>query len=357
MTLTTIGMFLLGLIVLLVGAEALVRGASKLALDLGISPLVVGLTVVAFGTSAPELVVSVHAALTGASDIALGNVVGSNICNILLILGVSSLIRPLHVAPQLIRLDVPIMIALSLLLLLMSLDGSVSEIEGSFLVLLLIGYTSFSVMKSKQENVVVRETIEQELKSHVAAGSVGRQFILVALGLGMLILGGHWLVDAAIAIAKAYQVSDLVIALTVVAVGTSFPELATSVIASIKGERDIAIGNIIGSNIFNILAVLGTAAAVSSTGVPVAPAALSFDLPVMVVVAFCCLPIFFTGLQISRWEGALFLFYYTAYTVFLVLTATSHHALPVYSFLMLSFVIPLTVVTLIVVTGRTLKGL
>lgn len=346
-------LLVLGLVLLVVGAEALVRGASRSAAMVGISPLIIGLTVVAYGTSSPELVVSIQSAIAGEPDIALGNVVGSNIFNVLTILGISALIAPLIVAQQLVRLDVPIMIGVSVLTLLLGLDGSIDRPDGVLLFMGGVGYTVFLIYQSRQEKDAavqaeyLREYGERPLQS-LQLWLLNLGYILV--GLALLVVGSRWLVEGAIAIAKALGVSELVIGLTIVAAGTSLPELATSVIASLRGERDIAVGNVIGSNIFNILAVLGLAGIFAPNGIPVAPAALKFDIPVMIAVASACLPIFFTGNVIARWEGCIFLAYFGAYTTYLLMASTQHAILPIFSTVMIAFVIPITVLTLLVIT-------
>jgi cation:H+ antiporter len=352
----TLLFFLLGLVTLVAGAELLVRGASKLAISVGISPLVVGLTVVAFGTSAPEVAVSVGAVLEGKTDIAVGNVVGSNIFNVLFILGISALITPLIVNAQIIRQEVPIMIGASLILLAFILDGSLSRWESGFLLALLVAYTVFLVVQSRRETAATKDEYEESMPakggwdSHWAV-----QILLVAGGLALLVLGANWLVDSAVAFAKAMGVSDLVIALTIVAAGTSMPEVATSITAAIKGERDIAVGNVIGSNTFNILGCLGVSGLVSAGGLSIAPAVTNFDIWVMLAVAVACLPVFMTGREIARWEGFVFLAYYAAYTAYLILAAQQHDALGKYSAVMMSFVIPITVVTILVVMLRPAK--
>ncbi|MCB8745532.1 calcium/sodium antiporter [Rhodoferax sp. U2-2l] len=345
-------LFIAGLAALIVGADVLVRGASRLALSLGISPLVVGLTVVAFGTSAPEVAVSVGAVLDGKTDLALGNVVGSNIFNVLFILGLSALIVPLVVNIQLIRQEVPIMLGASLLLLLLSLDGRLSWNDGVLLLISLAAYTSFLVVQSRRESQAAQDEYTQEFAAKSPAGwldQVWVQLLLIAAGLALLVLGSDWLVQAAVTLAKSLGVSDLVIALTIVAAGTSMPEVATSIVAAIKGERDIAVGNVVGSNIFNALGCMGLASLVSGqTGLVVPAAALSFDLWVMVAVALACVRVFMTGRVIARWEGVVFLGYYAVYVTYLVLAAQQHGALGAFSTALLSFVLPLTVVALVV---------
>ena len=352
----TLLMFFAGLALLVLGADLLVRGASKLALSFGISPLVVGLTVVAFGTSAPEVAVSVGAALDGQTDIALGNVVGSNIFNVLFILGASALITPLFVNGQLIRQEVPIMLGVSLLLLLLSLDGRLGLWDGALLFGLVIAYTAFLIVQSRKQTRAAEAEYAAESKPAAPGAWDSKlpvQIALIAAGLVGLVLGSEWLVGAAVEFAKAIGVSELVIGLTIVAAGTSMPEVATSITAAIKGERDIAVGNVIGSNTFNILGCLGVSSLVSGTaGLDVPPAVLGFDIWVMLAVALACLPVFMTGREIARWEGFLFIAYYGAYVLYLILAAQRHAALPLFSSAMLSFVIPLTLVTLVVLVIR-----
>ena len=350
---TTLLLFLGGLVLLIVGAEALVRGASRLALSLGISPLVVGLTIVAFGTSSPEVAVSVGAALEGRTDIAVGNVVGSNIFNVLFILGVSAMITPLLVNAQIIRQEVPIMIGASLLLVAFGLDGRLSFLDAALLFSLLVAYTVFLIVQSRRQTQATKDEYAGEVDRRGGLESkLPVQIVLIVVGLAMLVLGSNWLVEAATIFAKALGVSDLVIGLTIVAAGTSMPEVATSIMAAIRKERDIAIGNVVGSNVFNILGCLGLAGMVAPDGLPLAQSLLNFDLWVMLAVAFACLPVFMTGREIARWEGAVFLLYYVAYTAYLILASQQHDALPVFSTVMLSFVIPITVITLIVVMLR-----
>jgi cation:H+ antiporter len=347
--------FVLGLVVLVVGAELLVRGASRLAAAVGISPLIIGLTVVAFGTSAPEMAVSVRSALSGegGADIAIGNVVGSNIFNILFILGLSAAIAPLVVSQRLVRFDVPLMIGVSVLLLLLALDGRLDRLDGAVLFGGIVAYTIFAIVQGRRESKAVADEYAGEF-SEAPGKPAGLALNLgyIVAGLALLILGAHWLVESAIAMARAFGVNELVIGLTIVAAGTSLPEVATSVMASIKGERDIAVGNVVGSNLFNILCVLGLSSLVAPDGINVAPSALHFDIPIMIAVAFACLPIFFTGYAIARWEGLLFLGYYVLYTVFLVAAAVKYPALQSVTTGILAFIVPLTVVTLAVTLWR-----
>jgi len=348
--------FLAGLAALVVGAELLVRGASKLALSFGISPLVVGLTIVAFGTSAPEVAVSVGAVLDGRTDIAIGNVVGSNIFNVLFILGVSALIVPLVVNIQLIRQEVPIMVGASVLLLALGLDGTLSWLDGAVLFALLVAYTVFLVVQSRRETKAAQDEFAQEVQPAAQGAWDSKlpvQLALIAAGLVALVLGSEWLVTASVSFAKAMGVSDLVIGLTIVAAGTSMPEVATSITAAIKGERDIAVGNVVGSNTFNILGCLGISGLVSGeAGLAMSQALMNFDIWVMLAVALACLPVFLTGREIARWEGGVFIVYYAAYVTYLILAAQQHALLGTFSTAMMSFVVPITVVSLIVAVIR-----
>lgn len=357
MTAGTLLLFVLGGVLLIGGAELLVRGASRLAIAAGISPLVVGLTVVAFGTSSPELAVTVGSSYAGQADLALGNVIGSNIFNVLFILGISALIAPLVVAQQLVRLDVPVMIGASLLALVMALDGQIGRIDGVLLFAGAATYTLFLIRQSRRESAGVRGEYDEAFGGEERGGSSPvLNVVLVFAGLGLLVLGAQWLVEAAVTTATALGVSELVIGLTVVAAGTSLPEVATSILATVRGERDIAVGNVVGSNIFNILAVLGLGSIVAPAGVPVSSGALTFDIPVMIAVAIATLPIFFSGYVIARWEGALFLGYYVAYTVYLVLDSAGHAAAAAVGTAMTWFVLPLTALTLVVVMVRALRA-
>jgi cation:H+ antiporter len=348
-------LFAIGLVALIGGAELLVRGASRLALALGISPLVIGLTVVAYGTSSPEVAVSVGAALSGKVDLAVGNVVGSNIFNVLFILGVAALITPLVVAQQLIRQEVPLMIGVSLLLLVFAADSVLSYVEAGILFAGIVVYTVFVVRQSRAEtSAAVKQEYDAEFSGRRQAGR-GSTLInvgLVVAGLALLVIGSGWLVDGAIAFARHFGISEAVIGLTIVAAGTSLPEVASSIIAALRGERDIAVGNVIGSNIFNILGCLGLSGLVAAAPLTIAPSILAFDLPVMLAVAVACLPIFMTGATVARWEGGVFLAYYVAYTAYLILATAQHDSLPLYSSVMIGFVVPLTVITLTVVAVR-----
>jgi cation:H+ antiporter len=317
-----------GLAVLTAGAELLVRGAVAVAAAMRISPLVIGLTVVAFGTSAPELVVSLRSALAGQGEIAIGNVIGSNIFNILVILGLSAMIVPLRVDRQLIRLDVPLMIAISIAVYGMSLDGRLDRLEGALLAAGLVAYTVWSIRKSRQENndeVIGEYASEFAEKTPSTPAQTLLNLVLVAVGLGMLVVGADLFVDSAVVLARRWGFSELVIGLTIVAAGTSLPEVATSVVAALKGERDIAVGNVVGSNLFNMMCVLGFTGLFAPDGIPVGTEAMTQDLPVMVLVALACLPVFFISHTIERWEGLVLLAFYGLYTTALICEVQNHH--------------------------------
>ena len=342
MTLSNITFLILGLVLLIGGAEYLVRGAARLASAAGVSSLVVGLTVVAFGTSSPELAVSVVSAFKGQADLAMGNVVGSNIFNVLFILGLSALIIPLVVAQQLVRFDVPLMIGVSFLLLLLGLDGKIGRFDGILLFGGVLAYTVFLIRQSRKESSAeVKAEYEEEFGNAKDGPGWLKNISLVIVGLVGLVIGSKWLVDSAVSIAHAFGVSELIIGLTIVAAGTSMPEVATSVVAALRGERDIAVGNVVGSNIFNILSVIGLSSIVSPSGVAVSPAALRFDIPVMIAVAVACLPVFFAGYRITRLNGAVFLFFYAAYLVYLIFSAMQHKAFGIYQTALFHYALPL----------------
>jgi cation:H+ antiporter len=305
-----------GSIGLFIGAEGLVRGASSLAIRLGISPLVVGLTVVAFATSSPELVVSIKAAIEGNPGIVVGNVVGSNICNIALILGVAAMISPMSVKSQVIKREIPIMIIVSVILLLILLDDTITRVEGVFLVIGIITYIILGYkysIKDKDNEEVIKEFEEIIPKSPY---KVWQSLVLMLVGLGLLVFGSNLFVDGAVAIAEKFGVSQAVIGLTIVALGTSLPELTTSIVASFKNENDIAIGNAVGSNVFNILSILGISSLISpisNTGITMV------DLSIMMFFTILILPLSKTKFTLRRWEGALLFCGYVTYVIYLVI--------------------------------------
>ena len=341
---------LAGLALLVAGGESLVRGASTLAGRAGISPLVIGLVVVSAATSAPELAVTVGSVLNGEPDLAIGNVVGSNIANILLILGLAAVISPLVIKRQLVRFDIPVMLVASGLLLLFTLDGRLDPMEGALLLFLLTLHTIASVYFGKKVHAVP-ELEPVELPLNAKPVSLPLAIALLILGVALLVLGSQFLVTGAVSMATDLGVSSLVIGLTVVAIGTSLPELATSIVAIRKGETDMAVGNVVGSNLFNIGLVLGLPALMFGEGLPVAGGAIAIDLPLMLAAAVALLPIAFTGFVIARWEGWLFLFLYISYLMYLVLDTTAHDSAQAFSNAMLWLVGPLLAATLIAVTA------
>jgi cation:H+ antiporter len=312
----------LGGVALVLGAHWLVLGASKLAVGVGISPLVIGLTVVAFGTSAPELAVSVASAATDAPEIAIGNVVGSNIFNILLILGCSAVITPLIIASRLVRLDIPLMVLASLVTWWFCADGDIGRWEGAGFFGALIVYTVWLVRSgdTAEEEISINENDSQNIPPW--RQSKVFQIGLIIVGLASLVAGSQMMVSGAVSIAEYLGISAAVIGLTIVAGGTSLPELATSVIAARAGQRDIAVGNVIGSNLFNLLGVLGLSAIVSHDGLPVAATFLRLDIPVMVLVSVILLPMAIRGRRIGRAAGGFLLVGYVVYVIWMVRAAT-----------------------------------
>ncbi len=307
-------MALLGLVggslFLYFGAEGLVKGSSSVAIKKGITPLVVGLTIVSFGTSSPELVVSISAALRGNAALAFGNVVGSNICNIALILGVAALIRPIKVNLKVIKTDILIMIGVTVLLIVLVLDNSISRFDGAILVIGIIAYNIFTMKMAKKEKKDSEKYGEVKEKTWL-------DFLLILGGLIILVVGANLFLSGAINIAKMLGASDVIIGLTIVALGTSLPELATSVVAAIKDQGDISIGNAIGSNIFNILAVLGIAALIRPIMLVGADAFNTVDIGVMLLVSIILLPLAWSKLELSRLEGLFLLVIYFGYIYYI----------------------------------------
>lgn len=340
-----------GLVLLLLGAELLVRGASHLARNFGISSLVVGLTIIGFATSSPEIAVGVHAAMTGNGGVSLGNVVGSNIFNVLVVLGAAALAGPLIVSRQLVIWDVPVMIGLSVIAFLFSADMQIGWVDSFFFLVGLILYIWFSIHVSRRD---------PESRSEMEGEKVDPRWwlnlIFALVGLAMLVGGAELLVYGAVQMATAFAISEGLIGLTIVAIGTSLPEVATSIVASLKGERDIAVGNVVGSNIWNILAVLGVGGLAAGGQLEVYDSFVRFDLPVMLAVAFSCLPIFLVGHRIERWEGALFLGGYVLYMTYLVLDLVKSPLTDEYSYVILQYVLPLTIAFVLIKAYRTSRG-
>ncbi|WP_095169329.1 calcium/sodium antiporter [Pseudomonas sp. Irchel 3H3] len=303
---------LCALLLLVAGAELLVRAAVRLAAHLRVRPLVIGLSMVAFGSSAPQMAVSLQAALGQSSDIAVGSVIGSNIFNILVTLGLSALIIPLRVARQLVRLDIPLLIGASLLVFALAWNEQLSALDGGVLLAALALYLGLLWRQSRPTARPSRPTADAPRTPWLSS------VLLMLAGLGLLVFAGHLLLDATVALASELGLSERIIGLTVVAVSTSLPQLATSLIAALRGQRDIAVGNVIGGNLFNLLGVLGITALLAPVPLSVSPNALDFDLPVMLGVTLLCLPVFYSGYRITRAEGLLFLALYLAYGLHVV---------------------------------------
>lgn len=304
-----------GVAVLYFGAEWLVRGSARLAAAMGVHPIVVGLTVVSFGTSAPELVVSLVAALDGKGDIAVGNVLGSNLANIGLILGLTALVKPINVDARLLRREVPLMLAITLILYPLILDHGLGRLDGFGLVCVLVIYLVLMFKRGGGPEPQLLEEIGVTVEA-TRPGPRLRDLTLVLAGCLALVLGARAIVTSAQTIAEALGISQLVIGLTVIAIGTSLPELATSVVAALRGQSDIAIGNVIGSNIFNVAAILGITASV--TPIAVNPSVLTRELPAVLFLSFLAWPLSRTDFQIKRWEAALLLGVYVALGLWLV---------------------------------------
>lgn len=336
-------LLLLGVMLLYLGAEILVRHASEFAAILGISKLIVGLTIVAYGTSTPELMVNIVASINNSTDIAVGNIVGSNIFNILFVLGASAIICPLAVHRQIIRLDVPIMIGVSALLWLIAFSRVLYFWTGILLLTGIIAYTLFVIDYSKKHSHV---DVAQKKQKQIDKKRLCTHLAWITLSLGVLTVGSECLVNGAIRLARIWGVSELIISLTIIAAGTGLPELATSILAAIRGHKEIAVGNIVGSNIYNILAILGISTILAPAGLPISNSVLWIDLPVMVGAAVACFPIFTTGHTIYRWEGCVLVFYYFLYVTHLILEATHHPFFTHFQDVVYIFLLPLTFIAL-----------
>ena len=323
-----------GLFLLIVGAELMVRAAVRLAARLHVRPLIIGLTIVALGSSAPQMAVSLQATLTHNPDIAVGSVIGSSIFNILVTLGLSALIIPLRVSRQLVRLDIPLMIGASLLVFVLAWNEQIGRFDGVLLLAALALYLSLLLRQSRHS---ARPHSQLPQAPQVPWFS---SLLMIVVGLALLVFAGHLLLGAAVAVATDLGFSERVIGLTVVAVGTSLPELATSLIAALRGQRDIAVGNVIGANLFNLLGVLGVTALIAPTPLSVSPNALDFDLPVMLGVAALCLPVFYSGYRVTRAEGLLLLGLYAAYGLHVVSFTTGMPLAGKLEKLMLFYVLP-----------------
>ncbi|CAN5610518.1 calcium/sodium antiporter [soil metagenome] len=313
----SLGLIVVGLALLLVGAEGVVRGASALAIRFGFSPLIVGLTVVAFGTSSPELFISVDAAMRGAGGFAIGNVVGSNIANLALIAGVAAVIWPITIDRRLLRRDLPLVVAISILLAILLADGVLGRMEGAILTFGIIAYLVFTVRAAHRRRRAQPDPTELARLQEVDLPTrpLWMDSVFVGLGLGLLVFGSQLLTSGGLALATHLGVSQAVVGLTVIAFGTSLPELATTLVAGFRGEGELAIGNAVGSNIFNILGVLGPAALIQPM---VAEGVGAVPLGIMVGIAFLAMFLMWTGSRLARWEGALLVGLYVVYVGFMV---------------------------------------
>lgn len=347
-----------GLLLVVAGAELLVRGATRLAAAFQVPPLLVGLTVVAYGTSAPEFAASIGAAAGGSGALALGNVLGSNVFNVLFILGLSALIAPLTASAQLVRFDVPLLVGVSALAWALANDGALGRGDGWALVAVAVLYTGVIVYLAQRRPALAAGPEVPAAHELPASGALPGRLLDVArilVGLVGLGFGARFLVDGSVTLARGAGISELVIGATLVAAGTSLPEVAASLVAAVRGQRDLAVGNVVGSNLINLLGVLGVSALVAPGALAVPAGALSFDFAVATFVAVACLPVFFTGARIARWEGALFLAFYLAYVAYLLLRAGEHAATPAFVDAMVYFALPLTALTLVASIWRDLR--
>ena len=320
------GQFVVGLLAVIGGAELVVRGGSRIAARFGISPMVIGVTVVAVGTSAPELAIGVDAALRGSGSLAVGNIAGTNTLNLLFILGLVALLQPVRLHSQTLKLDMPMIVGASVLMFLLAADGRLNRLDGGLLLLLGAVYTVLIVRAARRETAVIRTEFAREYatpKRELAspAGLV-RDSVWLLAGLAVIVVGADWLVDGAVEIARGFGVSETVIGLTIVAIGTSAPELVTAIVATLRKERDIAVGNLLGTTVFNIVFILGAIALIPADGIEVEAPLIAVDIPVMLAAAIVCVPVFLTARRIRRLEGAAFMAAYLVYLTYLLIART-----------------------------------
>lgn len=315
---------LAGLLVLVVGAELLTRSGTDLARRLGVPPIVIGLTIVAVGTSAPELAVGIEATIQGSGALAVGNIAGTNTVNLLLILGLSALLEPLRVHLRTLKLDLPAMNAAAVALLVMAWDGVLTRWDGLVLVIAGTAYTWGVVVSARRERGLVRSQFAREFDGGTRPGREGTVYAVTVLlgGIVTVVVAADWLIDGATALARLWGVSDAFIGLTIVAIGTSAPELVTTLVSTLKNQRDIAIGNLLGSSVYNIVFILGATCLVPAEGVPVAPELIRIDIPVMMAATLACVPVFMTGRCVSRAEAAGFVAGYALYLGYLLVART-----------------------------------
>ncbi|KRP53302.1 calcium/sodium antiporter [Pseudomonas poae] len=334
-----------GLLLLILGAEVLVRAAVRLAASLKVRPLIIGLTIVAFGSSAPQMTVSLQATLAGNTDIAVGSVIGSSIFNVLVTLGLAALIIPLRVSRQLVRLDIPVMIVAALLVFTLAANEELTPLDGLLLLVALLAY--LGVLHYQTRHSRRPRTLDT-----VARAPWLSSVLRIFGGLLVLVLAGHLLLGAAVDVAGDLGLSERIVGLTLIGVGTSLPCLATSLIAALRGEREIAVGNVIGSNLFNLLGVLGLTALLAPTPLSVSPNAVDFDLPVMLGVVLLCLPVFYSGYRVTRAEGLVMLGLYLAYGLHVMAFTTGMPLAGKLEHLMLYYVLPTLVAFLLFSTLR-----
>jgi cation:H+ antiporter len=340
---TSVVAFAGGLIGLLAAGHLVVRAASALGGRFGLSPNIIGLTIVAAGTSAPELAVVFQAIAADDTELAVGSIIGSNIANILLVLGLASLMGAITVASRLVRVDIPVMMLASAGLVLFALDRNLGQLEGLLLVVGLVAFTIWTL--GTAANGTTPDPARREVDLVRTVGGLVAGIIVLAVAARFVVIGAE-------DIAAALGVPELIIGLTIVALGTSAPEIVTTLVAAAQGHRDLAVGNAVGSNIYNILLVLGLTSAVTPAGIAISADAVTLDLPIMAAVAFACLPLVAWDRRLARWEGAVFLTYYLAYLTFLVLDATGHRAKDPFALVMVAFVLPLTIITIATVLYR-----
>lgn len=323
-----VGLLIAGLLVLAIGAEVLIGAASRLAASLGIAPMVLGLTVVAIGTSMPELAVGVIAGHQGSPGLAVGNIAGTNVVNILFILGLSAAIKALPLHLRTLKLDLPVIVGSALLMTFMAWDGTLSRFDGSLLLLAAVLFTVALVRAIRGESRSVKAEF-REMYGSAAPGTQAtstryraQQSLLLLASMVLTVLGAEWLVDGAVRIARSHGISETVIGLTIVAIGTSAPELVTMIIATLKNERDVAIGNLLGSSVYNILVILGLICVLTPGGLAVERSLLLVDIPLMLGAALLCVPVFVSGQRISRAEGGIFVTVYLVYVTLLMALRT-----------------------------------
>lgn len=342
----TVLLFIIGLVTLIGGAELFLKSVDKFGAAWSVSPVVMGLTVVAFATGAPELAISLQAAAEGRPDLVLGNILGSNVANILLILGIAGLVKPLKITKRIIRIDVPMVIAASVLLYVLAMDGSLTPLDGGIILFALLAYSLFMYSQIRKDRAANKKLDSQDLPEvgePVTTLFYGKYILLLLAGLVLIVMGSRWMVDAAVQIAEILGISELIIGLTIVSIGTSLPEVATSLSSVRKGDSDTAVANVMGSNLYNILLTLGLTIVVAPGALDVSLEVINLDLPIMLIVAGACIPLFIPGSKLDRGEAGGFLFYYLSYMAYLTLMAIDHPFKENFEWFILWICIPLTV--------------